>query len=54
MSNLDAWVLGHVNRFVDHYMGFTFDSTAEFTVPTIVLGGIVVAWIAFRPRKTRY
>jgi hypothetical protein len=54
MGNLDAWLLRSVNKMVGHYFGFTFDNTAEFIVPAIILGGIVVAWIAYRPRTTRY
>jgi hypothetical protein len=54
MGNLDQWVLDHVNRFCNHYLGFTFVDTAEFSVPLIVLGGIVVAWMFFRPKRTRY
>jgi hypothetical protein len=54
MSGLDEWLLRSVNKFASHYLGFTFDTTAEFTVPMIVLGGIIIAWIAYRPRRTRY
>jgi|GEM_PF-7054422 len=54
MGNLDEWLLGHVNHMTSRYFGFTFDSTVEFTVPIIILGGIIVAWIAYRPKRTRY
>jgi hypothetical protein len=54
MGNLDLWLLRSVNKMVSHYFGFTFDNTAEFLVPAIILGGIVAAWIAYRPRRTRY
>jgi hypothetical protein len=54
MSGFDEWLLRSVNKFTSHYLGFTFDATAEFIVPTIILGGIVIAWIAYRPRRTRY
>jgi hypothetical protein len=54
MGNFDAWLLQTVNKFTNHYMGFTFDATVEFTVPTIIVGGMIVAWLAYRPRKTRF
>ena len=54
MGSLDTWLLRSVNKMVSHYFGFTFDNTAEFIVPAIILGGIVVAWIVYRPRTTRY
>jgi hypothetical protein len=54
MSGLDEWLLRSVNKFTAHYLGFTFDASAEFIAPTIILGGIIIAWIAYRPRRTRY
>ncbi|MGB8842705.1 MAG: hypothetical protein WCC64_16725 [Aliidongia sp.] len=54
MGNWDAWLLRSVNKMVSHYFGFMFDNTAEFIVPAIILGGIVIAWIAYRPRPPKY
>jgi len=54
MDSLNAWLLRSVNKMVSHYFGFTFDNTAEFLIPTVILAGMAIAWIAYRPRPTRY
>jgi len=54
MGNIDAWILRMANQSIGKALGIVFTDSLEITAPVIIIGGLIVAVIVFRPRRTRY
>jgi hypothetical protein len=54
MGNVEGWILKMANQSVGRWIGWNFTNLAEIGVPVIILGGMIVAWIVFRPRPPKY
>jgi hypothetical protein len=54
MASVDAWIIHAANVTVGKALGIVFDQAIEIVAPIILIGGIIAAWIAFRPRKPKY
>ena len=54
MGNIEGWILKMANQSVGHWIGWNFTNLAEIGVPFIILGGMIVAWMIFRPRPPKY
>ena len=54
MASVDAWIIHAANVTVGKALGIVFDQAIEVVAPIIIIGGILVAWYVFRPRKPKY
>jgi hypothetical protein len=54
MGNVEGWILKMANQSVGRWIGWNFTNLAEIGVPFIILGGMIAAWMVFRPRPPKY
>ena len=54
MNGISAWIIHAANVTIGKALGIVFDQAIEIVGPIIIIGGLLLAWYVFRPRKPKY